>query len=573
MLLGPTEAGKSSMVESLIAGKAVLLNVHDRTQVISLKQWNITEKDIIHIYDHGGHMIYSITSPLFISKASVVFIVHDVTKVQPKNVAQTTQVLQQTLHQYPDNEMYIVLTHTDLLHADQVTTNSGILMAALKGFLDKEINNLSKLQKQHDIAHPTGKLLMLFRAKRSNLSFFCVSSVNYSGMEEVKDFLVNIAKEKRIALPESWVKFYRQIIGANKIYLTLEEIMHLFQTSTETKQQGSNYMVPLQYFADTNLCLHYQNNTFLKDYVFPDIDFLVDLFKCLFHHNIAEVINYDTDEKLQAKFKKPECDLTVKRYQKEGLLSKKLLSYLWEHYKLSVTDEEVLLQLMQSFNLCHSISKDEDLQYFPWFVQLKQCPPHIDRDRLMQFDKEHSSVHLQCQFFNQIPVNVFEMISVCLQRKATQECHYMGDRQAWYGGLEISFGSVRCVLTLSDQNSTIDICLYGKIEDVPELWTLIASLLRDLQSILNEWDGVIRSIHFVCGHCIIFHISPPNHWLPDQVIPQKHVLVPDFVQCPMAESKDIPAALIMDCFKGENVVHMLGLISMKFGKWSLGLYF
>ena len=190
-------------------------------------------------------------------------------------------------------------------------------------------------------------------------------------------------------------------------------------------------LVPLQYFTDTNLCLHCENNSFLKDYVFPDTDALADLLKSLFHNNIAEVIDYDTNEKLQAKFNKSECELAVQHYQNEGLLEHKLLSHLWEHYGLSAAGETVLLRLMQSFNLCYSISKDEEVQYFPWFVQSQECPSHIDQDHLMKFDNDHSSVHLQCAFFNRIPLNVFEMISVCLQRKATHECHYIGDRKAW----------------------------------------------------------------------------------------------------------------------------------------------
>ena len=108
-------------------------------------------------------------------------------------------------------------------------------------------------------------------------------------------------------------------------------------------------------------------------------------------------------------------------------------------------------------------------------------------------------------------MNVFEMVSLCLQRKATQEYHYMGDRQTWHAGLEISFGSVPCVLTRSSQNSTIDICLYGEVNDIPKVWEVVESLLWDLQAILKPWKGVIKRFHSVCGHCIILHISPPNY--------------------------------------------------------------
>ena len=132
----------------------------------------------------------------------------------------------------------------------------------------------------------------------------------------------------------------------------------------------------------------------------------------------------------------------------------------------------------------------------------------------------------------------------------------MGDRQAWHDGLEISFGSIQCVLTRSKQNSTIDICLYGAVDDIPKVWKVAKSLLCDVQAILKPWKGVIRRFHFVCGHCIIFQISPPNYWLPDHVFPTQSVVIPDFVKCPKTpRTKDIPAALIMNCFKGECVFY------------------
>ena len=639
------------MVESLIAGKAVLVNIEDRTQVVNLKEWNISEDDIMHIYDHGGHWIYSITTPLFVSKDSTLFVVHDVTKVQPEEINQTTEVLRLAFHQYPDNKMYIIFTHTDLIDANRVTQNSDFLMGKLKQYLDDEIGNLNKLliqkksDERQDIVDDTAQLLERFKEKRSNLPVFHVSSQNYTGMEEVKECLMKVAQEKRTVVPKSWVEFYKQILESKKIYLTLKETTELFQkiitsysgyshhqfrnfglpsryfkgfsseafqpnvaqdlsipqnissvplepsevspsvhqmttdvdntvrvttskaqhicdpnnkhaTSGSATNQKNKSLVPLHYFADSNLCLHYESNPFLKDYVFTDIDKLADLFKSLFHHNIAQVINYDHDEKLQAKFQKGECDLAVQRYQNEGLLGQKLLSYLWEHYRLSLTDATVLLELMQSFNLCYSISKEEQLLFFPWFVKSQECPQHIDRAHLMKFDQNHASVHLQCEFFNRIPLNVFEMFSVCLQRKSTLECHYMGDRQAWHDGLEISFGSVQCVLTRSKQNSTIDICLYGEIKDIPKVWEVVEFLLGDLQAILKPWKGVIRSIHFVCGHCIIFQISPPHYWLPDHVFPKQNVHLPDVVKCPKnPTAKNIPAALIMNCFKGEYVFH------------------
>ena len=587
------------MVESLITGRATLVNIEDRTQVISLKEWNITHNDVLHIFDHGGHFVYSITTPLFIAKDSIIFIVHDITKIKPEDMNKTTEILRQAFYQYPENKMYIIFTHTDLTAADEMACNSDFLMGTLKQFLDDEISNLNKLiiEKQsalenRDIVDETAKLLKHFKDKRSHLPFFCVSSENFSGMIKVKEFLVKAVKEIRTVVPKLWLAFYKEIIETKRMYLTLEETSELFkktlvsdsadannfsdtsssgsepaeaspalcheETTAITTNTESDYLVPLQYFSDSSLCLYYENNPFLKDYVFPDIDSLGDLFKSMFHHNLTQVINYDKDEKLQANFRKGECDLAVQRYEKEGLLSRKLFCHLLEHYGFSSADEIVLLHLMEQFNLCYSISKNRGLLYIPWFVQSQECPAHIDREQLMKFDKGHASVHLQCEFFNRIPLNVFEMVSVCLQRKATEESHYIGDRHAWHDGLEVSFGSVRCVLTRS-KNSTIDICLCGEVNDMPQVWRVIESLLQDLKKTLKPWNGIIKSIHFVCGHCVIQGILTPQCWVPEFVFPEKNKMLCRYVECPKNPSMEVPAALLIHVFKGK-ILHAMSIL-------------
>ena len=557
------------MVESLISGKAVLVNIEDRTHVVNFKEWNITGDDIIHVYDHGGHFVYCITSPLFISRESVLFIVHDVTRIHPDDITRTTDALFQALHQYPANPMYIILTHIDLLNSDQVAQNSDFLRRKLLKFLDDEISNLNKLiiQKKsdvdcEDIVDDTNRLLQHFKDKRSNLPVFQVSSQNYSGMKEVKECLVKVAEEKRLDIPSSWIELYKQILGAKKIYLKMAEVFQLYRASsdqTAETSQGASHSekdarVPLQYFADSNLCLHYEDHPSLKNYIFVDIEFLSTLFKALFHHDITSVIDYENDEKVQAHFHQGECELEVQRYQKEGLMGKKLLSFLWDHYKLSKDAKTTLIELMESFQLCYSVSKTDTLMFFPWFVQSQECPPHINGEHLMKLDKENASVHLQCQFYNRIPINIFEMVSVSLQKIATEEHHYIGERQAWHDGLEISFGSVTVILMRNEQNSTIDICLHGKIEDMPQVWRTMDTLLLKLQDILKPWQGVIRRFHFVCGHCMILRIACPHFWLPRQVFPKQGIQLPQFVKCPKKpDTSDIPAALVMNCFEGTYV--------------------
>ena len=318
---------------------------------------------------------------------------------------------------------------------------------------------------------------------------------------------------------------------------------------------ASRALVAINYFRDINLVLHYDKNPLLKDYVFHDIDFIVEIFKSVFHHDITQVIDYQSDEKLQTRFKELECETAVKRYQNEGLLCKKLLGYFWEQYNLSGTDEGVFIEFMRSFNLCFNISQDNDLLYFPWFVKAQKCPEYLEKDCLMLFDKEHASVQLQCEFFNMIPLNVFEMVCVCLQRKATKESHYMGDRQAWKDGLVVSFGSVECVVNRSTKTSCINIYVRGKIQDAPQIWSIVDGLFKEISSILSEWYGVIKSIHIICGHCVIEGIVPPKCWHPDYVFPKAGTLVQPRVSCSKDSRSSLPASLVVSAFKGITVCH------------------
>ena len=169
----------------------------------------------------------------------------------------------------------------------------------------------------------------------------------------------------------------------------------------------------------------------------------------------------------------------------------------------------------------------------------------------MKFDKDHSSVHLQCEFFNKIPYNLFEMISVCLQRRASRESLYIESWQAWNDGLMISFGPVECVLYRDTKKSVINICLRCPVDDLPELWTCMDIVLKDVRALLSPWGGVIVSLHFVCGHCVIMHIQNPKLWLPKDVFPKPGQKLPRTIKCPKEESASIPAALLMSAFSGE----------------------
>lgn len=80
--VGETCAGKSSLVQSLIKGSPDPTTMADRTQVVEISTWKVSDTDIFRIYDQGGHVIYDITNPLFISRRSTVIHVHNLNDLE-----------------------------------------------------------------------------------------------------------------------------------------------------------------------------------------------------------------------------------------------------------------------------------------------------------------------------------------------------------------------------------------------------------------------------------------------------------------------------------------------------------
>lgn len=85
-LIGESTAGKTSLLMSLMRNSPHLTKIEDRTQVVDVKAWSITEEDTYLIFDQGGHFIYSITNPLFISKDCMVLIVHNLSDQSEDNL-------------------------------------------------------------------------------------------------------------------------------------------------------------------------------------------------------------------------------------------------------------------------------------------------------------------------------------------------------------------------------------------------------------------------------------------------------------------------------------------------------
>ena len=544
MLLGPTTAGKTSVMESLINEIPVLVGSNKRTQVANIREWNISDTDIIEVFDQGGHPIYNITNPIFLSASCIRFIVHDITKVEATQLEETSDILIQSLQLHPQSQVHVILTHIDNVDAVDIDRHKEMIKEKLEVTINQEVQNLGRLALSDKEEGDSKELLSRqLQQQKKDIEYFLVSNKTYEGLDKLKDFLMELIAQKRMHIPEKWVQFYKLMLREESEYFKLEDLKPIFEplysTSEYQEAHVTNLFVSaLRHFRNSGLIMYFDNISGLDEYVFHKKTFLVELFKCCFHHDLMSTIDFKALEKLWH-FKRKQAELMVKQYQTEGVLSTELLHYLWHKYGIGKQVQKAVLDLMKMFQLCHPINSSEELFFFPWFTQSKECPGRINPNKLLACDQNHFSVELNCKFSCSIPGNCFEVLLVQIQ-KIAREHQFGDDRHAWKDGLAVKVGTLECVAVRLPQKSTIKIAIQGQRREVDEVWEVMTIVYSDLKSYLKRLEGVIEEVYFTCNHCVIKNLLPYYQRHPTEVF-KKRTLYLRYVEC---KEEIIPTALV-----------------------------
>ena len=141
---------------------------------------------------------------------------------------------------------------------------------------------------------------------------------------------------------------------------------------SQEDQCSINITAALTYYHQRGVILHFSDSPILENYVFQDIDFIVDTFKALFHHNMKEMFDYTTNKAVQTGFRAQEFKMAMEQYEKEGLLSMKLIKVLWHHHNFNLKENDIkaLVELMKVFDICYPLAPDEKVFYLPWFTEV-----------------------------------------------------------------------------------------------------------------------------------------------------------------------------------------------------------
>ncbi|XP_019614111.1 PREDICTED: malignant fibrous histiocytoma-amplified sequence 1 homolog [Branchiostoma belcheri] len=564
VVLGEKMAGKTSLVQTLDRGKSTLTEEEDRTHCVEITQWAPDDNITFEVYDFGGHDVYHLTHQFFLTPAAFYLLLVNLQTYSCSEERYTEAVgfwLDTLNARVPGAVVTIVGSKKDLCQTGEVKTKTKDVQARIRkqkerwekeqrqiGEVTTNIQIQSRLKSVEDIGqHHLRTLKPGLRIVGDALEL-CVSvkpkslfhlSWSPRSWERFRDFLLETANDKKLfptltrILPKTWLDFEQLVrrqastetgssvvTSPRKDHVTQDVEMSTrhWLTMTDCARLGQlvglsleRLQSALSYLQQVGTILRYTDIPELKDYVFHDPPALIELFKNLFHHDTSALfltprLSHFTSTQLRT-FQSDLCDC--------GLIQREVMTCLLPPN----VSPDIVTALMQHFGLCFEVlakdntgpSKHTRQYKIPWYLH-KQMPEELKSVWPDDVPEDQEQLQLMCNIRGFCPRGLFQRFSVGIHP-------LVKDRVDWKDGV-MAYRQDYPVLVCSNpvaDDTYITMATRGRLAQADEMWGVVHPLLEVLVQLLQEWPGVLYSLHVTCAHCIKAGLDRPyQHKLRDR---------------------------------------------------------
>ncbi|XP_078615344.1 uncharacterized protein LOC144884161 [Branchiostoma floridae x Branchiostoma japonicum] len=571
VVLGEKMAGKTSLVQTLRIGKSTLTRYEDRTHCVEITQWAPDNNITFEVYDFGGHDVYHLTHQFFLTPDAFYLLLVNLETYSEKRYTEAVGFWLDTLNaRVPGAVVSLVGSKKDLCRPDDVTIKTNDIQRRIKVHMKNwerqlEEHNARLTSKQafqqegysnstegiaKQLAHTD---CLLRQGLRIVGDVLCVSVKPKSLIRGIfskspswvslKNHLLETANNKALfptlqrVLPKTWVLFQQflkvsmetseqaektdssdetvesQTHGESfshgktnqpeRYWLTLAE----FKRIERLAELSSDKLEPvLSYLQQVGTILRYTDIPELKELVFHDPPALTELFKDLFHHDTKALFSTPRFAEFTfSQINKIESDLSDR-----CLIQKEVMTHLLP----PGINPDIVTALMQNFGLCFEIqdktdpSKHTCLYRIPWYLQ-NQMPEELKRVWPEDVPEEQEQLQLMCDIRGFCPRGLFQRFSVGIHP-------LVKDRVDWKDGVmaykqDYPVPVCMCSNTVAD-DTYITIATRGSLAKAGEMWGVVHPLLEVLVQLLQEWPGVLYSLHVTCAHCIKARLDNPHQY-------------------------------------------------------------
>ena len=246
----------------------------------------------------------------------------------------------------------------------------------------------------------------------------------------------------------------------------------------------------------------------LADIIFNDISTMVNILRCIFHHELTKFPKFmDLHKELRKDIK-----LTQKDYKKEvqyltlhAIISRGLVELLLKKTDCSLSGD-IVLELLATLNIAFPISDDCNVAFVPYF--LRDCRPDsvVDEEKKI-INCYHTTLALHCVLKGQIPRPYFNELMVKLYGEMYQKCVNQKQNITWADGLSASLGCYdsNLLLLYDSRKQIIEFIIQANIEEIEGhhfLFDKVKFIDNESISIRDaRYEGLVIEFEFICTDC------------------------------------------------------------------------
>ncbi|XP_013404391.1 malignant fibrous histiocytoma-amplified sequence 1-like [Lingula anatina] len=555
--LGETEAGKTSISRTLQLGGPTMMA--DRTRVVEQGTCEVDQNIGFNINDFGGHDVYKIVHPIFISSRGLVFITFNLSKYDPEKEGHYQLYIGDWIDkvqaQIPGIQIALIGTHLDEVEIPQIEAACSAITRQLEDHASEkkkwyQAQKEKCENKMKEIPEAQASLHQAYQSKAAHLQklydqmkpihehIFTVSSFTCEGVSELKDYLVSFARTSAEVLPGLWVEAAKNIctkkIEGSENTLGWEVIEDLIlqnaPASWKKMSLGDKEKIIcdiLSFLAHRGDIIWFDRSPLLMKVVFHKQEVLVNVLKAVLTHDKGEV-----SQKLQKSMKitRKKAPEIEKDIFSRGIVSKQAMSCLCESFKLSSTEVDVMIEMMLKLELCYQVQEDESLPFntsfhFPWLLT-EERQPELDTKWPSKVPPDTTQLTLQVFFPYKCPDGLYEKFSV-RQHKHLGFMKTM--RMDWKDGVYAELDGCKMQLTRETHQSNPDavsqdpdwvISMAVRGSHLSNMWHVLMQGHSDLVDIIKEdWPGLSHDKYLVCPHCVSEYSEHPTLF-PGEILDQ-----------------------------------------------------
>ena len=347
-------------------------------------------------------------------------------------------------------------------------------------------------------------------------------------------------------------------------YITLTEVRRIFHpilrehhpdkdTDLEKELQKS-----LGKLKKLGLIRYFTGSKKLAEIIFNDISTMVNILRCVFHHDLSKFKKYSDLKREQRK------ELTKTKYtqhvaclEKHAIISGNLVNLLLKESGCTV-EGDIVLELLSFLNIAFLIndeqSDDCDVAFIPYFLRNRKPARAVDEEKKIG-KCYHTVLSLHCNIKGKIPRTYFNEVMVKLYGKMYKAHISQKPNVTWVDGLLASLGKNNCKLLLiyKAREETINFIIQANIEEIQGhhlIFDYIRFIVTESTNIKDvRFEGLPLVFEFICVDCKRRDSATSCVWdIPERL--EMFESDDDTIRCE-AGCKDLPYALLQPLPKGK----------------------